>query len=63
MGDRKKNMLTEQVLSFSTEVLTERQRNYYLENGCVRIERLVSDGWVKRLRAASKQLVNQRVAL
>ena len=48
MGDRKKNMLTEQVLRFSTEVLTERQRNYYLENSCVRIERLVSDGWVKR---------------
>ena len=63
MGDRKKNMLTEQVLSFSTEVLTERQRNYYLENGCVRIERLVSDGWVKRLPAASKQLVNQSRAI
>ena len=56
-------MLTEQVLSFSTEVLTERQRNYYLENGCVRIERLVSDGWVKRLPAASKQLVNQSRAI
>ena len=63
MGDRKKNMLTEQVLRFSTEVLTERQRNYYLENGCVRIERLVSDGWVKRLPAASKQLVNQSRAI
>ena len=62
-GGSQKNMLTEQVLRFSTEVLTERKRNYYLENGCVRIERLVSDGWVKRLRAASKQLVNQSRAI
>ena len=62
-GSQRKSILTEQVLSFSTEVLTERQRNYYLENGCVRIERLVSDGWVKRLPAASKQLVNQSRAI
>ena len=56
-------MLTEDVLSYPSTILGDSQRNYYFENGCVRIERLISDDWLKRLRLANEEMIDKSRSL
>ena len=52
-------MLIEQVLKYPAQILTEQERDYYFANGCVRIQSLISDHWLERIRLASAKLINQ----
>ena len=52
-------MLIEEVLKHPTELITEDQRQLYFENGCVRLEGLISVDWIERLRAASFEMIER----
>ena len=59
IGDLKVNMLIEKVLTYPTRILNETERSYYFANGCVRIERLISNHWLERIKTASANLIDQ----
>ncbi len=52
-------MLIEKVLTYPTRILNETERSYYFANGCVRIERLISNHWLDRIKTASAKLIEQ----
>lgn len=52
-------MTPEQVLSLPPKVLTQKQRESYFENGYLLLERLVSDDWLGRLRAATDEMIEE----
>ena len=52
-------MLIEKVLTCPTRILNETERSYYFANGCVRIERLISNHWLDRIKTASAKLIEQ----
>ncbi len=51
-------MTPDQVLSIRPKVLTEKQRESYLEDGYLLLEKVVSDEWLERLRAVTNQMVD-----
>ena len=44
-------MTPEQVLSIKPKILTQKQREFYFENGYILLEKLLSDDWIDKLRA------------
>jgi ectoine hydroxylase len=50
-------MLEQQVLAHPTTVLSEVQRAFYFEHGYLALPNYVPDAWLKRLRAATAELV------
>ena len=56
-------MTPEQVLSYPARVLSQAQREFYFERGYVLAERIVSEVWLERLRAATGDLIERSRAL
>ena len=52
-------MTPEDVLSIKPKVLTQKQREFYFENGYILLEKFLPDSWVERLRAATEQMVDK----
>ena len=52
-------MTPEEVLSIKPKVLTQKQREFYFENGYLLLEKLLSDEWVERLRATTDEMVDR----
>lgn len=52
-------MTPEQVLSIKPKVLTQKQREFYFENGYILLEKLLSDEWIERLRATTDEMVDR----
>ena len=53
-------MTPEQVLSTKPKILTQKQREFYFENGYLLLEKLLPDSWIERLRAATDEMVEQQ---
>ena len=56
-------MMTEEVLSHPTRVLTKEQRESYFENGYVTVEGAISRAWLDRLHTVSAEMVERARAL
>jgi ectoine hydroxylase-related dioxygenase (phytanoyl-CoA dioxygenase family) len=56
-------MTPEEILSHPPRVLTEKQREYYLENGYVTVEGAISEEWLERLRAVTEEMIEKSRAL
>src|SRR3990170_4258428 len=52
-------MTPEDVLSIKPKVLTQKQREFYFENGFILLEKFLPDSWVERLRAATEEMANK----
>ena len=52
-------MTPEQILSIKPKMLTQKQREFYFENGYILLEKLLSDEWIERLRAATDEMVDR----
>lgn len=52
-------MTPEEILSHPPRVLTEKQREYYFENGYVTVEGAISDEWLERLRAVTEEMIEK----
>ena len=52
-------MTPEQVLAQKPKVLTQKQREFYFENGYILLEKFLSDHWIERLRAATEEMVDR----
>ena len=52
-------MTPEQVLAQKPKVLTQKQREFYFENGYILLEKFLSDDWIERLRAATEEMVDR----
>lgn len=56
-------MTPEKILSQPARYLTQVQRETYLEDGCLFIERFVDESWLERLRAATSEHLDASRAL
>jgi ectoine hydroxylase len=56
-------MTPEQILSIAPRVLSQAQREQYFEEGYLLLERVISDEWLQRLRAATDELVERSRAV
>ena len=52
-------MTPEDLVASAVRVLTEKQREYYFENGYVTVEGAISDEWLERLRAVSNEMIEK----
>ncbi|HEX6978124.1 MAG TPA: phytanoyl-CoA dioxygenase family protein [Alphaproteobacteria bacterium] len=52
-------MTPEQILSHPPRVLTQAQREFYFENGYILLDRIISQEWVDRLRAATREMIER----
>ena len=52
-------MTPEQVLSIKPKILTQKQREFYFENGYILLEKLLPDSWIERLRKATDEMVDK----
>jgi ectoine hydroxylase len=52
-------MTPEQILPIPPRVLSQCQRERYFEDGCLRLEGIVSPEWLAKLRAATQDLVER----
>ena len=52
-------MTPEQVLAIPPRVLTQSQREFYFREGYVLVEKAIGDDWLRRLRAATEELVER----
>ena len=52
-------MTPEQVLSHKPRVLTQKQREHYFAEGYLLLEKVIPDEWVKKLRAATDELIER----
>lgn len=52
-------MTPSQVLAFKPRVLTEDQREFYFNEGYLLLEKIIDDGWINRLRAATNELIER----
>ena len=52
-------MTPEQVLALKPRVLTQKQREFYFENGYMLLEKFLSDDWIERLRAVTEAMVDR----
>ena len=52
-------MTPEQVLSIKPRILTQKQREFYFENGYILLEKFLSDSWIERLRATTDEMVDR----
>ena len=52
-------MTPEQILKIPARVLSQQQREDYFTNGYILLERFIGDEWLKKLRDATNELVEQ----
>ena len=52
-------MTPEQILAIPPQVLTQAQREFYFQEGYLLLERIVGDEWIRKLRAATEELVER----
>jgi ectoine hydroxylase len=52
-------MTPEQVLAIKPKVLMQAQREAYFEDGFLLVERAISEEWLRKLRAATDELVER----
>ena len=52
-------MTPEQVLALEPKILKQAQRERYFEDGFLLVERAISDDWIRKLRAATDELVER----
>ena len=52
-------MTPEQILKIPPRVLTPSQREFYFNEGYILLERIIGDEWLKKLRAATEELVER----
>jgi ectoine hydroxylase len=52
-------MTPEQVLAIPPRVLTQPQREFYFREGYILLEKAIGDDWIRRLRAATEELVER----
>jgi ectoine hydroxylase-related dioxygenase (phytanoyl-CoA dioxygenase family) len=52
-------MTPEQVLAIPPKVLTQAQREQYFTEGYLYVERAIDDDWIRKLRAATEELVER----
>ncbi|MFN0160025.1 MAG: phytanoyl-CoA dioxygenase family protein [Burkholderiales bacterium] len=52
-------MTPEQILAQPARVLTQAQREFYLREGYILLERAIGEEWLAKLRAATEELVEQ----
>ena len=50
-------MTPEQILGIPPRLLTQKQREFYFENGYLLLEKLLCDDWIVRLRQATEEMV------
>jgi ectoine hydroxylase len=56
----KENAMTpEQILAIPPRVLTQAQREFYFSEGYILLEAIIGDEWVKKLRAATEEMVER----
>lgn len=52
-------MTPEQILAIPPQVLSQAQREFYFREGYVMLERVIDQGWLAKLRAATDELVER----
>ena len=52
-------MTPEQALSIKPKVLTQKQREFYFENGYILLEKFLPDEWIQKLRATTDEMVDR----
>jgi ectoine hydroxylase len=52
-------MTPEDILSHKPRVLTQKQREFYFENGYICLERIIPEEWVERLRQTTKEMIDR----
>ena len=52
-------MTPDEVLSHPPRILDRKQREFYFENGYLRVESIVPPKWIERLRAATDEMVER----
>ena len=52
-------MTPEQVLALPPRVLTQSQREHYFREGYILLEKIIGDEWIRKLRAATEELVER----
>ena len=52
-------MTPEQIVKIPARVLSQQQREDYFTNGYILLERFIGDEWLKKLRDATNELVEQ----
>lgn len=52
-------MTPEQVLAIPPRVLTQSQREFYLREGYLLLEKIIGDEWLRKLRAATEEMVER----
>ena len=52
-------MTPEQVLAIPPRVLTQSQREFYFREGYLLLEQIIEDDWIRRLRAATEEMVER----
>jgi ectoine hydroxylase len=56
-------MKPEEVLAHSPRVLTQQQREFYFSEGYLLVERAIGDDWIRKLRAATDELIERSRAV
>jgi hypothetical protein len=56
-------MLEQDILKHPTSILSAAQREQYFEEGAVLVEGAVPEVWLKRLRAASDEIIERSRAI
>jgi ectoine hydroxylase-related dioxygenase (phytanoyl-CoA dioxygenase family) len=52
-------MKIEDILAIKPKVLTQKQREFYFENGYLLVEKFIGDDWIKALRTTTDEMVEQ----
>ena len=52
-------MTPEQVLAIAPKVLSDRQREFYFDNGYLLLEGIIASDWLERLRAVTNEVIAQ----
>ncbi len=52
-------MTPDEILSQPPRVLSQRQRESYFEDGYIMVERLISEDWLERLRAVTRDFIER----
>ena len=56
-------MTPEQILSIAPRVLSQSQREFYFREGYLLAERIIDDDWLKKLRAATDEMIERSRAV
>ncbi len=54
MGEKR----SKQILSIKPKILTQKQREFYFDDGYILLEKLLSDEWIGRLRATTDEMID-----